>query len=170
MRVGGIDGSNDNFSLMADILPRDTSMLAGAFTMSEAYINCTERVCLTCETPSVIKDEIRMINVRHVVDVKWFTACILLTSCRTALIDQSLLPNMPCVVCVWALCCQCVARRNKVESGFGDHKIRRIRSHVFTQRKMECIPWPDVSKHVCLRQSKCSFNADLSPNCQSLPN
>jgi hypothetical protein len=75
MRVGGIDGSNDNSPLMADILPCDTSTLVGAFTVSEAYMSCTERFFLTCETPSAIEDEIRLIIIRHAVDVKSFIAC-----------------------------------------------------------------------------------------------
>lgn len=37
VRVGGVDGSNDDPPLMADILPRDTSTFVGTFTMSDAY-------------------------------------------------------------------------------------------------------------------------------------
>jgi len=44
----GINGSDDNPPLMPDILSRDTSTLVGASTVSEVYINSTERVCLTC--------------------------------------------------------------------------------------------------------------------------
>lgn len=78
VRVGGIDGANDNSSLVADILPRDTSALAGAFTVLAIYTKYTEMFCLTCKTPSVIEDEIRLINVGHFVDVKYFTACTVL--------------------------------------------------------------------------------------------
>jgi hypothetical protein len=70
MRFGGIDGTDDDSPLMANILPRDTSTFVGAFTVSDVYMNCTEAFWLTCKTPSVTKDEIRLINVRHSVSVR----------------------------------------------------------------------------------------------------
>jgi len=39
--MGGIDGANDNSSLMADILPRDTSTFVGAFNVLVISIRCT---------------------------------------------------------------------------------------------------------------------------------
>ena len=43
VRVGFIDGADNNSSLMADILPRNTSTFVGTFTVLEIYVKSTGR-------------------------------------------------------------------------------------------------------------------------------
>ena len=64
MSVGGIDGPNDYSSLMANVLPRDTTAFTGTFMVSRTVRDiCGCR--LTRETPSVREDVLRLINVGH---------------------------------------------------------------------------------------------------------